>query len=183
MLCRWLPGMFWPFFFFSLLFTYYKLSTQHSTHRILSLTNGTEIWWLLHHLFKLPIFIPSPKQLPSCTLVEMWSHFRPQSPWAEYARAQCWDSSVGRASLGAVQSAEFLYRSTLYCCPHCKQLGSAGPASSLSLLTDKKGNSLWSRSWIVQGLHNIRSAAKSKEEIFLPALCVVFKLCHVCAFT
>lgn len=73
---------------------------------------------------------PSPKQLPSCTLVEMWSYFRPQSPWAQSARAQCWNSSVGRAGLGAVQSAEFLYRSTLRCCPHCEQLGSAGSATS-----------------------------------------------------
>lgn len=73
---------------------------------------------------------PSSKQLPSCTLVEMWSYFRPQSPWAQSARAQSWNSSVGRAGLGAVQSAEFLYRSTLCCCPHYEQLGSAGSATS-----------------------------------------------------
>lgn len=47
------------------------------------------------------------------------------------------NSGVGKAGLGAVQSAEFLYRSTLYCCPHCKQLRSAGLAASL-----KKWNTL-----------------------------------------
>lgn len=72
----------------------------------------------------------------------MWSHFRPQSPWTlQPARVQCWNSSVGeRAGLGAVQSAEFLYRSTLCCCPRCKQLGSAGLAASLThcLLTRRE---------------------------------------------
>lgn len=105
--------------------------------------NSREIPNLLHLFDKLPIFsLPSSKQLPSCTLVEMWSHFRPQNPWAQSARVQCWNSSVGRAGLGAVQSAEFLYRSTLYCCPHCKQLGSAGLTASLTLFTDKKGDTL-----------------------------------------
>lgn len=85
---------------------------------------------------------------------------------------------MGRAGLGAVQSAEFLYRSTLYCCPHCKQLGSAGLAASLTLLTGKKGDTLESKSQMVPRLHKIRSAAaKLKQEIVLPVLCVV--LCCV----
>lgn len=104
--------------------TFCTADVQHSSHnmscsRDLDLDKTAQKFQvcsivLISHQF----FLPSPKQLPSCTLVEMWSHFRPQSPWAQPARVQCWNSSVGKAGLGAVQSAEFLNRSTLYCCPH-----------------------------------------------------------------
>lgn len=138
--------------------------TAFHPQSILTLTNSEETLRLPHHRVKLPNFLPSPKQLPSCTLVEMWSHFRPQSPWAQSTRAQRWNSSVGRAGLGAVQSAEFLYRSTLYCRPHCEQLGSAGPAASLTQLTDKRGDSQGRKSLRVQRLHKVRSAARLKED-------------------
>lgn len=105
-------------------------NTALHSKTVLTLTDSVSA---ISSCYKLPIFLPSPKQLPFCTLVEMWSHFRPQSPWAQSARVQCWNSSVGRAGLGAVQSAEFLWRSTLYSCPHCEQLGSAGSALSLML--------------------------------------------------
>lgn len=61
--------------------------------------------------------LPSPKQLPRCTLGVMWSQFRPQSPWAQPAGAQRWNSSVRRVGVGAVQSAEFLQQEHLVLLP------------------------------------------------------------------
>ena len=67
----------------------------------------------------------------------------------------------------------------MYCCPQCKQLGSAGLAASLTLLTDEKGDTLGSKSHMVPRRNEIRSAAKPKQETFLPALRVILKYCCV----